>query len=228
MTGTTRGAADWAIGGNVPKSDPLVGDHAGHAGMEMAATSAPIRPGELARVIATVRPLAIAPPVLIEPPTRAGAPWSIASDAADRPLRSEAMVDGVTGRLVSRTPFAQRHWIDRTIGYGIAAHEGALFGVANQILGTVTALLLVLLCVSGAAMWWRRRPVGLLGAPLPRTRPRYGAALVLPVLALGLYLPMFGATLMLVVGVERLVLRRLTGVRRWLALADPPGSLAPR
>ncbi|WP_339485293.1 PepSY domain-containing protein, partial [Pseudomonas proteolytica] len=130
--------------------------------------------GELARVIGVVRPLAVAPPVLIAPPMRPGDPWTAASDAANRPLRSTVKIDGRTGTVISREGFAQRHWIDQTIGYGVAGHEGALFGLANQLLGTVTALLLVVLAGSGVVMWWRRRHVGL-GAPIALSRPRLGA-----------------------------------------------------
>ena len=54
------------------------------------------------------------------------------------------------------------------IGVGIAAHEGQLFGVANQLLGLFTALGLITMCVSAVVMWWRRRPEGSLGLPAPR------------------------------------------------------------
>ena len=87
--------------------------------------------------------------------------------------------------MVSRIDFAQRHWIDRLVGYGVALHEGAFFGIANQLLGTLTALLLVVLSVSGAVLWWRRRPIGLLGAPIPLTRPRFGGVLIAAIVALG-------------------------------------------
>ena len=220
LTGTTQGAVDWTIGGTAPKADAMMGDHAGHEGMKRPAP--PTRAGELARVIAAVRPLGIAPPILILPPPRIGAPWSVASDTADRPLRSDLKIDGATGRLVSRTTFAQRHWIDRTIGYGVAAHEGALFGLANQILGTLTALFLMILAVSGAVMWWRLRPVGLLGAPTALSRPSFGAGLVISIAALGIYLPLFGLTLMAVLLFEYAVLRRLPGPRRWLGLRSAP------
>ena len=219
LTGTAEGPVDWPIGGAIPKADPALGPHAGHAGMAMP--HGPVRAGELARVIATVRPLAVAPPVLISPPAEPGAPWSVASDAADRPLRSDLMVDGASGRLLSRTGFAQQHWIDRTIGYGVAAHEGALFGLANQILGTVTALFLVILSLSGMVMWWRRRPVGLLGAPVPSSPARFGPGLVAAILALALYLPMFGLTLVTVLAGERAVLSRIPVARRWLGLREP-------
>ena len=150
-----------------------------------------------------------------------GAPWSVASDAADRPLRSDLTVDGASGRLVSRTDFGGKHWIDRTVGYGVAVHEGALFGLANQILGTLTAVFLVILSVSGTVMWWRRRPIGLLGAPIPTSRARFLPGLVAAVVALALYLPMFGLTLALVVVAERLVLGRIPATRDWLGLRRP-------
>ncbi|WP_342454632.1 PepSY domain-containing protein [Sphingomonas sp. H160509] len=148
----------------------------------------------------------------------------MSSDAADRPLRSDAQVDGATGRLVGRVAFADRHWIDRVIGYGIAAHEGALFGIANQILGTLTALLLTVLAVSGGIMWWRRRPTGLLGAPLPQNRPRFRIGLVAAIVGLGVYMPLFGTTLVIVLLVERVVLRRIAKTRRWLGLGRAASS----
>ena len=222
VTGTSGGPVDWSIGGKTPKTDVMLGDHDSHAmiGMTMASpgAAASIRPGELARVIGAIRPLAVAPPVLIAPPNRAGAPWSITSDAADRPQRSDVKVDGATGTVVDRVTFAQRQWIDRVVGYGVALHEGAYFGIANQLLGTLTALLLVTLAISGTVLWWRRRPIGLLGAPMPLSRPRFGWALIAAIVALGLYLPMFGITLITMLAAERLVLRRIGPVCTWLAL----------
>ncbi|HEU4959516.1 MAG TPA: PepSY domain-containing protein [Sphingomonas sp.] len=218
VTGTTDGPVDWTIGGRspAPAADPMLGDHAEHRGMTMAHVAP--RPGELARVIAAVRPLGIAAPVMIAPPLAGKTAWTATSDAADRPQRSEAVIDGATGAVLARKTFAERHWIDRAIGTGVAIHEGAFFGLANQIAGTLTALLLAILSVSGTVLWWRRRPTGLLGAPLPLSRPRFGWGLIAAIVALGLYLPMFGATLIAVLLVERAVLGRLPGARRWLGL----------
>ena len=218
VTGTTDGPIEWTIGGRNPAlaDDPMLGDHAEHRGMPMK-HAAP-KPGELARVIAAVRPLHIAGPVLIAPPIAGKAGWTATSDADDRPLRSEAVIDGATGEVLATKRFDQRHWIDRAVGYGIAIHEGAFFGLANQLLGTLTAMLLATLSVSGVVMWWRRRPKGLLGAPIPLGRPRFGGVLIAAIVALGLYLPMFGATLIAVLLVDRFVLRRVPSARRWLGL----------
>lgn len=218
VTGTTDGPIEWTIGGRNPAlaDDPMLGDHAEHRGMTMK-HAAP-KPGELARVIAAVRPLHIAGPVLIAPPIAGKAGWTATSDADDRPLRSEAVIDGATGEVLATKRFDQRHWIDRAVGYGIAIHEGAFFGLANQLLGTLTAMLLATLSVSGVVMWWRRRPKGLLGAPIPLGRPRFGGVLIAAIVALGLYLPMFGVTLIAVLLVDRFVLRRVPSARRWLGL----------
>ncbi|MBS0235278.1 MAG: PepSY domain-containing protein [Proteobacteria bacterium] len=216
LTGTSRGAVDWSIGGKMP-ADMAMGEHAGHMG-----TMGPsvMHPGELERVIAAVHPLDLAAPVMISPPKRESGAWSVASEAADRPLRSNLKVDGTTGRLIERTDFAERHWIDRVIGYGVAVHEGALFGIANQILGTLTALFLIALSVSGAVMWWKRRPTGVLGAPPPLEQPRFGAALILTIIALAIYMPIFGLTLIAVWAMEMAILKRIDRLSRWLGLAQ--------
>jgi uncharacterized iron-regulated membrane protein len=223
LTGTSKGPVDWTIGGKRPIAPPSADPHAGHAGMAgmpmRAGAPPPLPAGALSRVVAAARTLGIAAPVLVAPPETPGGAWSVSSDAANRPQRSDAQVDGATGRVIGRSGFAQRHWIDRVIGYGIAVHEGALFGLANQIAGTLVAAMLALLAGSGAVLWWRRRPVGLLGAPIPLTRPRFGPVLVAAIVLLGVYMPMFGATLLVVLAVERLVLRRIGGSRRWLGLA---------
>ncbi len=86
------------------------------------------------------------------------------------------------------------------------------------MLGTLAALLLVTLAVSGTALWWRRRPVGLIGAPIPLSRPRFGPLLIGVVLLLGVLLPLFGVSLIAVLVVERLALRRIPQARRWLGL----------
>lgn len=217
LTGATQ-PVDWTIGGKMP------GEHAGHGAHEMHHPAPVYASGEVERVAAAVVPLHLAAPVTLSPPMMRGGPWSIASDAANRPLRSNLIVDGATGRVLSRTDFARRHIIDRVVGYGVAIHEGALFGLANQILGTFVTLSLVLLSVSAALMWWRRRPEGRLGAPLARGAYRLAPWLVLGIGLLAVLMPMFGLSLVLAIAVERLLLRRWTRAALWLGLR--PAGLA--
>ena len=116
--------------------------------------------------------------------------------------------------------FADKHVIDKVVGVGVAAHEGQLFGMWNQALGVLTAAGLVLLSVSGVVMWWRRRPEGRLGAPLPPLEAaQYGKGLVAIIVVMGVLLPVLGASLLLVGFIEWAVLRRVALLREWLGLA---------
>jgi uncharacterized iron-regulated membrane protein len=62
-------------------------------------------------------------------------------------------------------------------------------------------------------MWWRRRPRGRLGAPPPVSGARLRGAITLLVVA-GVVLPLFGASLLVLAVVDRVVvaLRRPVGV----------------
>ena len=98
-------------------------------------------------------------------------------------------------------------------------HEGQLFGLANQLLGLTAALGLITLSISAIVMWWRRRQVGVLGAPLPIGKPRLSFALVSAVVALAVYLPEMAISLALVLLLEKTVFLRIPAVSRWLGLA---------
>jgi uncharacterized iron-regulated membrane protein len=216
---------DWSAGHKAEQHDRAVADagtramlaeHADHGGMTMAHETSGY--AALDRVAATVGPLGLAAPVMIAPPTMAGAPWTVRSDAANRPLRSELTVDGASGAILTRKDFAQRPLVDRIVGYGVAAHEGQLFGWPNQLIGLVTAIGLILVSASAVVMWWRRKPADALGAPPPPASRPVAIGFVALLVALGLLLPLLGVTMIAVLLAERFVLRRLPGTRRWLGL----------
>ena len=189
-----------------------------HGEHHMAMTPGTASPGleVLDRVAATVRPLALAPPVLIAPPVGTGDSWTARSDAANRPLRTDLTIDGQTGRLLTRRDFAQRRLVDRVVGYGVAIHEGQAFGGLNQLLNLLTAIGLTLLSISGAILWWRRRPTGKLGAPPPRPAAPLVRGFAVVLVGLGVLLPLFGLSLAVVLVVDRVLLGRAMVVQRWL------------
>ena len=218
---------DWTIGhsdGPARSADAgtraMADAHVEHGGMTMPHPMTSYVP--LDRLIATVRPLGLAAPVLIAPPAGVGQPWTAKSDAADRPLRTDLTLDAATGRVLTRKDFATRRLIDRLVGYGVAIHEGALFGWLNQLLNLLTAVGLMLLAVSSVVLWWRRRPEGKLGAPPARAGDRAAWPLVMLVVMLGVLLPMFGISLVAVLAAERLVLRRWRAASTWLGMTIPP------
>lgn len=176
------------------------------------------------RLVSVADSLHLADPVQILPAKIPGGAWVIRSNSEDRTLRDRVRVDPVTGSILGRDNFGQRMLLDRMVGVGIAVHEGQLFGMTNQLLGLATAMGLVTLCLSATVLWWRRRNIGVLGAPTPIVRPRWAWPLIAVVIALAIYLPFFGLSLMLVLLTERFILRRSPSARYWLGLAAPPAS----
>jgi uncharacterized iron-regulated membrane protein len=216
---------DWTTGSSAELAQRLaantpVSAHAGMAGMDMDMPGMAMAAdnGALDRLVPTVAALQLATPVLIAPPSHAAAQWSARSDAQNRPLRVTLVLDGDSGHIVKRTDFDQRPLLDRVIGYGVAAHEGQLFGWANQLLALFTTVGLITASISGLVMWWRRRPVGRLGAPPAHGRHRYPWPMLGLLVLLGIVLPLLGATMILVWIIERLVLRRISSLREFFGL----------
>lgn len=246
LTGTAVAQQDWTTGSEraaksgdreASKSDTPSdavkkssgGEHADHGGgSRRGRRGAGVMPKDMTafdRVVATVRPLNLEHPVVIAPPSKpASDEWTAKSMTPNRPLRVNLVVNGKTGEIISREDFSQRHIIDRIVGTCIAAHEGQLFGWLNQLLGLLTAIGLVLLSVSGVVMWWRRRDVGVLGAPKVLLSPRISWGLIALVILFGIYLPLFGASLVLVLIIEFAVLKRIPKVRDWLGLYVPANT----
>lgn len=229
--GWTKGAQDWTIGGRAPDGG---GEHAGHdhaammAGMDAGGGAMPDMPGmhhvALSRIVALARSEHLDFPVLVAPPGASGPfgrpaamAWTVRSDTQNRPLRVTITYDAMTGKEQHRETFADSHPIDRAVGYGVAWHEGQLFGWVNQLIGLMTALMLVTLSVSGFVMWRRRKPEDRLGAP-PFPAGRRIAGLLPIVLVLALFLPLLSASLVVLLVLDHLVLPRLPRLAAWMGM----------
>lgn len=226
--GWTSGKQDWTIGGK-PPADAGEPSHAEHDHAAMGHVAAlETAPGmvSLDGIVALALQEKLAFPVVVTPPgikprfdLQATPAWTVRSDTQNRPLRATITYDARTGAELSRVTFAGKHPIDQVIGYGIAWHEGQLFGWVNQLVGLLTALMLLTLVVSGFVMWRRRRPEGTLGAPpLPAMPARIrGTAAIIGGLAL--VLPLLALSMLAIWLAERLVLARIPPTARWLGLA---------
>jgi uncharacterized iron-regulated membrane protein len=222
ITGTAAGGQDWSAGSAADARQRALADagmrammseHAEHHGMTMAHTAP--APHALDAVVRRAEGLGFAAPVEVSPPTAHGAPWQVRSQAANRPRRDSAEIAG-DGSLIGVQRFADRHWIDRTVGYGIAIHEGAWWGLANQLVNLAVLLGLVTLSLSSLVLWWRRRPRGIIGAPTALAPLRHSWALIALVMALALFMPLFGLSLALAVACEWILGRVAPGFGTWM------------
>ncbi len=206
---------DWTLGGR--KVDAA--EHAGHVhgptampGMAPAAG-----PDLLDAVVARAHSENLSFPALVTPPTAPGGPWIAKSDAQNRPLRATITFDGVTGKRLRREDFSDKPLVDRIVGYGVAWHEGQLFGWINQLIGMITAALLLLVAATGFVQWRRRKPVETLGAPPAPViaAPREAWAILLIAAA---FLPLLALSLAAFAAFEAIARRWLPGTARWLGL----------
>lgn len=223
--GWVKSTPDWTLGGRAPP--PVAGIHAVHdhaAMMQTRLAQAPDIPTVgIDDMVAKAQEERLAFPAIITPP---GAPgrfgassvdaWTIRSDAEIPSRKIIVTYDRTTGQEISREGFAEGHLIDRVIGYGIAWHQGQLFGWVNQLIGVLTALGLIVMSVSGAILWWRRKPDDTLGAPpLAQMPARMGGAVAILML-LAVLLPLLAASLAALWLLERLALPRLPRFAQWL------------
>jgi uncharacterized iron-regulated membrane protein len=171
-------------------------EHAEHQRVvDATAVSTPLT---LDQIVTRIAPLHLAPPVRVYLPNERTPYWRVRAETQNRPLVRELGLDARTGAILKNSGFDEKPALDRVIGYGIAAHEGQLFGLANQLLGLATALGLITVSVSSVVMWWRRRPGGSLGVPAPAVE---GFSLSTPlkvlIVCIGVLLPVLGASLFL-------------------------------
>jgi uncharacterized iron-regulated membrane protein len=229
--GLVKGAQDWTIGGKPADSADPHAEH-NHSTMAHHHSATQLDPVMLNVMVAEARIARLAFPALVVPP---GAPagegghgqpakgWVVKSDTQNRPQRVTLRYD-MRGVLQSREDFATRHPIDKLIAYGVAWHEGQWLGWVNQAVGLMTALMLIALVISGTVLWWRRRQPGTLGAPPISAQPgrlrHWGGRALLAFLIL--WLPLFTASLLIVLLLDRLVLPRLPRAARWLGAGPRP------
>jgi len=173
--------------------------------MGAAALASPVT---LDDIVQRANALRLDPPVRVYLPSERQPFWRVRSETQNRPRVRELELDLRTGELLREQTFGEKPLLDRVIGIGVAAHEGQLFGAANQLLGLTTALGLIAMCISAIVMWWRRRPDGKLGVPAARVEGfRIGWPMGLGIAVLGVLLPVLGASVLLLALSTRIAAR---------------------
>jgi uncharacterized iron-regulated membrane protein len=163
------------------------------------------------RLLGIARTSGMGGPVSIQPPEQSGGAWVVKQTQRHWPTRQDAIaIDPINGIIVDQIRFADWPIAAKLARWGIDTHMGLLFGVVNQILLAALALALICMVVWAYRMWWLRRPTG--GGLAPTlasgTRPSYGAVFTVALLALavGLFLPVLGISLLAFLLLDSLLL----------------------
>jgi uncharacterized iron-regulated membrane protein len=126
-------------------------------------------------------------------------------------------VDRCDAEVVSTSGYDDYPALAKVVSQGIALHEGRSFGTANMWVTTAFCLMVIFMCITGPLMWWRRRPRGrsAVGAPRGRLPIKATPLLAVGMIALGTFLPLFGASLLVVLLLDQLLLRRVPTLANW-------------
>ncbi|MDR7091172.1 PepSY-associated TM helix domain-containing protein [Cellvibrio fibrivorans] len=168
-------------------------------------------------VLVAAQQLRLPPPVELSVASTHHISWKASSQTGNRPERADVWLNG-DGSIEKQSGFAEKKLIDRAIGVGIAAHEGYLFGWFNLVLGVLTCVGLILISVSGFILWRKRKPDSVLGAPQPMPA-RIGFGIVAITIGLAIFLPLLAISLVALLIIEFILLRRISGVSQWLGLS---------
>ncbi|KAA9374295.1 PepSY domain-containing protein [Microbispora cellulosiformans] len=193
------------FGWETPAINADLGAHAGHsghaghsAGGGQAGGTPDVGIDQVARAAAAWR---LSGPLEVVLPAGPGDAYVVKEIHKTAPTRLDQIAfDPATGRVVGELRFADYPLAAKLTEWGIDAHMGLLFGLANQIVLAAIAAGVITLIVLGYRMWWRRRPTRGFGRPYPRGGWRglhWGVLVPLALLTavIGYYLPLMGISL---------------------------------
>ncbi|WP_349999573.1 PepSY domain-containing protein [Stenotrophomonas lacuserhaii] len=122
-------------------------------------------------------------------------------------LQRVVHMDQYSGRILLDMGYADYGALGRGLEWGINVHLGQQYGTFNRLVLLLACAAIFLLCVSGAVMWWKRRPAGGIGIP-PLPHAKRTAAIVFALLCIGgMLFPLMGLSL-LVIGVLDFIFTR--------------------
>lgn len=153
-------AVNTQLDGSMPPM--MMDEHAEHHGGHMMhhAPDAPLSAAQFDGVLAAARASGIdAAKLEIRPSYQTNKAWIVGEIDRRWPSQVDSVaVDPHSWRVTDKVEFAQFGLLAKLTRWGVDAHMGILFGVANQLILALFGLALCVLIVLGYRLWWQRRP----------------------------------------------------------------------
>ena len=180
-----------------------------------AEAAAPISVDEAVRI--ATRHEFEADQINVELPVGEDGAYTVRFGSADYnpPISGQVAVDQYSGEIVSVTSPDDFGLSGKIQFYSVPIHIGSIFGMPTKILAFLTCLGLVFATISGASMWWVRRPQGGTGFPA-RVNYKIPKWLIAVTVLLGIVMPTVGLSIILILVGEWLY-------SLWRRFRQPPG-----
>ncbi|WP_159336849.1 PepSY-associated TM helix domain-containing protein [Erwinia rhapontici] len=186
-------------------------EHKGHMMMTQDAAPATVNPAQFDGVLSAARAAGIdAAKLEIRPSYRADKAWTVNEIDRSWPTQVDSVaVDPQSNAVIDKVEFANFGLLAKLTRWGVDAHMGVLFGVANQLVLALFGAGLCVMIVIGYRMWWLRRPQGgqvspldtLLGCWQPLSISARFLLLVITLIT-AVCLPVMGVSLLVLLGVD--------------------------
>ena len=125
-------------------------------------------------------------------------------------------IDQYSGEIVGRYSYDEYSTLAKVVSNSIAIHEGRRFGIVSQVASTAFSVGVLFLCVTAPIMWWRRRKSGQgLAAPRGSLTFREHPWLIAGLVVLGVALPLFGLSLIVILLLDKFVIRQIKPLREF-------------
>jgi uncharacterized iron-regulated membrane protein len=144
-------------------------------------------------------------------PAAPGEPYLFSKTIARAEDGRALYLDAGSGHVLQDARFPSFGPGAQVVEWGIATHKGEEYGEPNRLLMLFGCISVVLLSISGAVMWWKRRAPGTLSAPLRTGDRRHSRAVLGLMLLAGVVFPLTGITMVIALICEWIVGRSRTG-----------------
>lgn len=158
----------------------------------------------------------IAMPYTISIPAEKTGVFTITSSNGQVLDEATLHVDPYTGFILSDARFEDYGFIAKAMTAGISFHEGRLFGVVNQIIGTLVCLGIILIVISSFIMWRKRKPSTKSGAQSKVENRKVTRIVWGLMIVMGILMPLVGISLIVVFVFDKFVLPYIPKLKDWL------------
>ncbi|HEX2525556.1 MAG TPA: PepSY domain-containing protein, partial [Geminicoccus sp.] len=176
-----------------------------------AETPAPASPATLPppiglnRAVQIFSSMGLAPGYAVDLPSMPDGVYTGSAYPDDLDFERVIHLDQYTGKPIIDVGFHDYGLGGKAIEWGVNVHMGQEFGLANKIVMAAVCVAIVLMAISAAVMWWKRRPSGSMGVPAWPQDRRVAIGVTALVLTLGALFPLTGLSILVMLAIDLII-----------------------
>nr|WP_323781608.1 PepSY domain-containing protein [Amylibacter sp.] len=159
-------------------------------------------PAGLDQVVQTVENLGVAAGYALNMPSGPTGVFTASVYPDDISQERVVHLDQYTGEVLFDMGLSDLGTLGWMAEWGVSIHMGQAFGLANQIVLLLACAAMVLMAVSAAVMWWKRRPSGRIGAPEYPQHLRIPRTVFAMAIVAGILFPLVGLSMLVFAVIE--------------------------